>query len=58
VASTGVRTVVNVVSVSPDAARSLHEATVVTSFVLHETVQSEGKPTAEEYFVVDIWSKK
>ena len=40
------------------AARSLHEATVVTSFVLHETVQSEGKPTAEEYFVVDIWSKE
>src|SRR5437879_2122490 len=40
------------------AARSLNEATVVTSFVLHENVQSAGKPTAEDYFVVDIWSKR
>ena len=40
------------------AARSLNEATVVTSFVLHENVQSGGKSTAEHYFVVDIWSKK
>ncbi len=40
------------------AVRSLNEATVVTSFVLHENVQSGGKPTAEDYFVVDIWSKK
>jgi len=40
------------------AARSLNEATVVTSFVLHENVQSRGKSTAEHYFVVDIWSKR
>jgi len=40
------------------AARSLNEATVAVSFVLSENVQSEGKPTVEGYFVVDIWSKK
>jgi len=40
------------------AVRSLGEDSAVISFVLRESVQSGGKPTAEEHFVVDIWSKK
>jgi len=39
------------------AVRLLNDETAVASFVLSQSVQSRGKPQADDYFVVDIWSK-
>jgi hypothetical protein len=40
------------------AVRSITDDNAVVSFLANESVQSAGKPAAEEYFVVDLWSKK
>lgn len=39
------------------AARSLEENTTVVSFVLSKVVQRAGRPSAQDYFVVDLWQK-
>ena len=40
------------------AVRSINDDNAVVSFLANEGVQSADKPAAEEYFVVDLWSKK
>lgn len=39
------------------AVRSLNEETAVASFVLSESVQSEGALQERSSFVVDVWTK-
>jgi hypothetical protein len=39
------------------AARSLEENATVVSFVLSKTVERAGKPSLQNYFVVDLWQK-
>ena len=40
------------------AVRSITDDNAAVSFLVDESVQSAGKPATEEYFVVDLWSKK
>ena len=40
------------------AVRSITDDNAAVSFLVDESVQSAGQPAAEEYFVVDLWSKK
>lgn len=40
------------------AVRSITDNNAAVSFLVNESVQSAGKPLPEEYFVVDLWSKK
>lgn len=38
--------------------RSVNDENAVVSFIVDESVQSAGKTAMEEYFVVDLWSKR
>lgn len=39
------------------AARSVEENATVVSFVLSKTVERAGKPSVQNYFVVDLWQR-